>query len=83
MTPVILAFLLCAISRIAQGSATVAMVMAASLMSPLLMQINLSDARLSLAVVAIAAGAAGFPHVNDSGLWMVSRYFRMSEKETF
>ena len=58
-------------------------VMAASLMSPLLMQMDLSDARLTLVVVAIAAGAAGFSHVNDSGFWMVSRYFRMSEKETF
>jgi len=83
VTPVILAFLFSAISRIAQGSATVAMVMAASLMSPLLVKMDLSDARLSLVVVAIAAGAAGFSHVNDSGFWMVSRYFRMSEKETF
>jgi Gnt-I system low-affinity gluconate transporter len=83
VTPIILAFLFSAISRIAQGSATVAMVMAASLMSPLLVQMNLSDARLSLVVVAIAAGAAGFSHVNDSGFWMVSRYFRMTEKETF
>lgn len=83
VTPVILAFLFSAISRIAQGSATVAMVMAASLMSPLLLQMDLSDAKLSLVVVAIASGAAGFSHVNDSGFWMVSRYFRMSEKQTF
>ncbi|MDA7611442.1 gluconate transporter, partial [bacterium] len=27
-------------------------------------------------------GAAGFSHVNDSGFWMVSRYLRMTEKET-
>ena len=83
VTPVILAFLFSAISRIAQGSATVAMVMAASLMSPILMNMGLSDAQLSLVVVAIAAGAAGFSHVNDSGFWMVSRYFRMTEKQTF
>jgi Gnt-I system low-affinity gluconate transporter len=83
VTPVILAFLFSAISRIAQGSATVAMVMAASLMAPLLVNMGLSDAQLSLVVVAIAAGAAGFSHVNDSGFWMVSRYFRMTEKETF
>lgn len=83
VTPVILAFLFSAISRIAQGSATVAMVMAASLMAPILVNMGLSDAQLSLVVVAIAAGAAGFSHVNDSGFWMVSRYFRMTEKETF
>ena len=83
VTPVLLAFLFSAISRIAQGSATVAMVMAAALMTPILEKMDLSDARLSLVVVAIASGAAGFSHVNDSGFWMVSRYFRMNEKQTF
>lgn len=81
--PVILAFAFSAISRIAQGSATVAMVMAAALMAPLLPALDLSDAKLSLIVIAIASGAAGFSHVNDSGFWMVSRYMRMTEKETF
>lgn len=60
-----------------------AMVMAASLMSPILAKMDLSDAKLSLIVVAIASGAAGFSHVNDSGFWMVSRYMRMTEKQTF
>ena len=79
----LLAFLFSAISRIAQGSATMAMVMAATLMAPILSKLDLSDAKLSLVVVAIACGAAGFSHVNDSGFWMVSRYLRMTEKETF
>jgi len=78
-----IAFFFSAISRIAQGSATMAMVMAASLMVDILGPLDLSDAKLSLIVVAIACGAAGFSHVNDSGFWMVSRYFRMTEKETF
>ncbi len=78
----LLAFLFSSISRIAQGSATMAMVMSASLMVPILDKLDLSDARLSLIVVAIACGAAGFSHVNDSGFWMVSRYLRMTEKET-
>ncbi|MDA7917683.1 GntP family permease [bacterium] len=78
----LLAFLFSSISRIAQGSATMAMVMSASLMVPILDKLDLSDARLSLVVVAIACGAAGFSHVNDSGFWMVSRYLRMTEKET-
>ncbi|MGC6425976.1 MAG: GntP family permease [Akkermansiaceae bacterium] len=83
MIPVLLAFAFSAISRIAQGSATVAMVMAASLMAPLLAEMDLSNAKLALVVIAIASGAAGFSHVNDSGFWMVSRYFQMTEKETF
>ena len=79
---VFLAFLFSAISRIAQGSATMAMIIAASLIGGTLKGMDLSDAKLSLVVVAIACGAAGFSHVNDSGFWMVSRYFRMTEKET-
>jgi Gnt-I system low-affinity gluconate transporter len=82
ISTLLLAFLFSSISRIAQGSATVAMVMAATLMSPILAKLDLSDAKLSLIVVAIACGAAGFSHVNDSGFWMVSRYLRMTEKET-
>ncbi len=80
---IFIAFFFSAISRIAQGSATMAMVMAASLMVDILGPLDLSDAKLSLIVVAIACGAAGFSHVNDSGFWMVSRYLRMTEKETF
>jgi Gnt-I system low-affinity gluconate transporter len=76
------AFLFSSISRIAQGSATMAMVMAASLMVGILDELALSDAKLSLIVVAIACGAAGYSHVNDSGFWMVSRYLGMTEKET-
>jgi len=83
MMPLFLAFLFSAVSRIAQGSATVAMVMGASLMAPLLDRMTLSDPRMALVVVAIACGAAGFSHVNDSGFWMVSRYLRMTERQTF
>ncbi|MGC6465367.1 MAG: GntP family permease [Akkermansiaceae bacterium] len=79
----LLAFLFSAISRIAQGSATMAMVMAAALIEPIASKMDLSNPQLSLIVVAIASGAAGFSHVNDSGFWMVSRYLRMTEKETF
>jgi H+/gluconate symporter-like permease len=37
---------------------------------------------LALVTIAIAAGATGFSHVNDSGFWMISRYLGMTEKET-
>ena len=36
----------------------------------------------ALVTIAIAAGATGFSHVNDSGFWMISRYFRMTEAQT-
>ena len=77
----VLAYLFALFVRVAQGSATVAMVTAAGLMAS--MAEGLSQAQLALVVVAIAAGASAVSHVNDSGFWMVSRYMLMTEKQTF
>ncbi|WP_197455133.1 GntP family permease [Stieleria varia] len=76
----VLAYLFAVLIRIAQGSATVAMVTAAGLMATFVN--GLSQPQLALITIAIAAGATGFSHVNDSGFWMISRYFRMSEAQT-
>ena len=43
---------------------------------------DLSQPQLALVTIVIAAGATGFSHVNDSGFWMISRYFGMSEAQT-
>ena len=77
----ILAFLLAALVRIVKGSATVAMITAASLVAPL-MGLH-GDGFTALIVIAIASGASIFSHVNDSGFWLVSNYLGMDEKQTF
>ena len=77
----LLAYLFAVFVRVAQGSATVAMVTAAGLMSS--MAEKLTQPQLALVVVAIAAGASAVSHVNDSGFWMVSRYMMMTERQTF
>jgi Gnt-I system low-affinity gluconate transporter len=77
----VLAYLFAVFVRVAQGSATVAMVTAGGLMAG--MAEGLSQPELALVVVAIAAGASAVSHVNDSGFWMVSRYMLMTEKQTF
>jgi len=77
----VLAYLFALFVRVAQGSATVAMVTAGGLMSGVVQ--DLSQPQLALVVVAIAAGATAVSHVNDSGFWMVSRYMLMTEKQTF
>lgn len=79
---VLLAFLIAAITRIAQGSATVAMITAAGLMAPILELKELSPAYLGMLVIAISSGATILSHVNDSGFWLVSRYLGMNEKDT-
>jgi Gnt-I system low-affinity gluconate transporter len=76
----LLAYIFAFLVRVAQGSATVAMVTAAGLMASLVG--GLSQPQLALVVIAIAAGASAVSHVNDSGFWMVSRYMRMTEKQT-
>lgn len=76
------AFLTASIIRLVQGSATVAMITAAGLVSPLLTIGDYSAYQLAAMVIAIASGASIFSHVNDSGFWLVSQYLGMNEKQT-
>ena len=76
----VLAWIFATLVRVAQGSATVAMLTAAGLMIGFVT--DLSQPQLALVTIVIAAGATGFSHVNDSGFWMISRYFGMSEAQT-
>nr|WP_298925671.1 gluconate:H+ symporter [uncultured Allomuricauda sp.] len=77
------AFISAAIVRIVQGSSTVAMITAAGLVSPLLINAALSPIELACMVIAIASGASIFSHVNDSGFWLVGQYLGITEKQTF
>ena len=43
----------------------------------------ITSPQLAILVIAIAAGASIFSHVNDSGFWLVGQYLEMNEKETF
>lgn len=79
---IVLAWVLSSLVRITQGSATVAMITAAGIISPLLSTFNLSQPNIALIVIAIAAGATILSHVNDSGFWIVSKYLGMNEKQT-
>ena len=77
------AFISSCLIRVIQGSATVAMITAAGLVSPLLVSDTLSNMQLAAIVIAIASGASIFSHVNDSGFWLVKEYLGMTEKQTF
>lgn len=80
--PLLAAFAIALLVRLLQGSATVAMITAASIIEPVLSVLILSPQLLALTVLSIAAGASGFSHLNDSGFWLVSRYLGLSEQET-
>lgn len=76
------AFVIATALRVAQGSATVALTTTSGLIAAAAADADLSDLRLVLLVVAIAAGSTVLSHVNDSGFWLVSRFFQMDEKTT-
>lgn len=79
---VALAFIMALLVRVAVGSATVAMVTAAGLISPVLDMMDVSQVMLGLIVISIAAGSTALSHVNDSGFWLVNRYFGLTEAQT-
>ena len=82
LPPIVLAYLLALLIRVSQGSATVAMITSAGIMSPLLSSFALSEPHKALIVIAIASGATTASHVNDSGFWLVGKYLGMTEKQT-
>ncbi|UXX81352.1 GntP family permease [Reichenbachiella carrageenanivorans] len=82
-SPFIFAFVMAALMRVVQGSATVAMITSAGMTSALIASANLSAAQLSLLVIAIASGATVLSHVNDSGFWLINRYLGLTVKQTF
>lgn len=82
--PVIVAgFLIATILRVAQGSATVALITAAGLIEPAVSAADFSAIQAAAVVLAVAAGSVVFSHVNDSGFWLVGRFFDMDVRTTF
>ncbi|MEU5896369.1 MULTISPECIES: gluconate:H+ symporter [Streptomyces] len=79
---IVLAYLLSLILRVAQGSATVAIVTTAGIVAPLLSEGDYSQAFVALVIMAISAGSIFASHVNDGGFWMVAKYFGISERDT-
>lgn len=81
VSPLVLAFVIAGLIRIATGSATVALTTAAGIVSPIIA--NMSGVNLELLVIVTGAGSLMFSHVNDAGFWMVKEYLGLSIKETF
>ncbi|MGE2729643.1 GntP family permease [Mycolicibacterium vaccae] len=82
MSLILQAFIISTLLRVAQGSATVALTTTAGLLSAAVATADLSNLQLTAMVMAIAAGATVLSHVNDSGFWLVSRFFNMDVKTT-
>lgn len=80
----LLAFLLSAGLKTAQGSSTVALITTASIMAPLLTVMGLDTGiEKALLVVAIGAGASTISHANDSFFWVVTQMTGMNVKQGY
>jgi GntP family gluconate:H+ symporter len=78
-SPIVLAWVIAAVIRVATGSATVAMTTAAGLVAPIASALG---ARPELLVLATGAGSLVLSHVNDAGFWLVKEFFNMTVRQT-
>ncbi len=77
--PVIVAgFVITAALRAAQGSATVAILTTAGLLSEAIAAGGYSPVETALITLAIGFGGLGLSHINDSGFWIVTKYLGLS-----
>ncbi|WP_298870129.1 GntP family transporter [uncultured Microbacterium sp.] len=74
----VLAFVVSLALRAAQGSATVAILTTAGLLTDTVANGGFSMLQIVAITLAIAFGALGLSHVNDSGFWVVTRYLGLS-----
>lgn len=81
--PTIIAVYLLAVAlRLAQGSATVALVTTAGLMAPAVLAAGYGPVQLAAITLAAAAGSVFASLVNDSGFWLVGRLVGMDVATT-
>lgn len=78
---ILLSWLVAAVIRVAQGSATVAMLTTAAMMAPILSTETLPYHPFYI-FTAIGFGAMICSWMNDSGFWVVGRLSGFTEKET-
>ncbi len=78
---ILLPFVLAAAIKTAQGSSTVAMITAASILAPMMDSLGfVTEMEKALAVVALGAGSAVVSHANDSFFWVVTQMTGMTVK---
>ena len=79
-SPIVMAWAVAALIRVATGSATVAMTTAAGIVAPI--AAAMPGTHAELLVLATGAGALILSHVNDSGFWLVKEYLNLTVAQT-
>jgi gluconate transporter len=76
ISPLVVVYLVAAAMRMAQGSATVAIITAAGIVAPIVK--GIPGYSPDMLVLALCCGGTAFSHVNDSGFWLVNQYLGMT-----
>jgi gluconate:H+ symporter, GntP family len=79
-SPLLLAWGIAALIRVATGSATVAMTTAAGIVAPI--AVSMPGTNAQLLVLATGAGSLVLSHVNDAGFWLIKEFFDMTVPQT-
>jgi GntP family gluconate:H+ symporter len=79
-SPLLLAWTVAALIRVATGSATVAMTTSAGIVAPI--AAATPGTSPELLVLATGAGSLVLSHVNDSGFWLIKEFFNMTVPQT-
>jgi len=80
ISPLLVVYLVAAAMRLAQGSATVAIITAAGIVAPIVK--GIPGYSPDMLVLALCCGGTAFSHVNDSGFWLVNQCFGMTVPQT-
>ena len=80
ISPLIMAWFITALLRVATGTGVVSAITAAGIVGPLIHTFDVSPV---LMVLATAAGSNTITHVNDASFWLFKEYFNISIKDTF
>jgi H+/gluconate symporter-like permease len=80
ISPLVMAYLVAAILRIALGSTAASIATAGGIVAPIVMYFP--NVNRSLMVMAVATGGSIFAYVNDGAFWMVKVYCGMSVSQT-
>ncbi len=80
VSPLIMAWFITVLLRLATGAGTVSAITAAGIVGPMITTFNVDPA---LMVLATASGSNTLTHVNDAAFWLFKEYFGLSIKDTF
>lgn len=80
VSPLVVAYLVALGLRVAQGSATVAIITAGGIVAPLFH--GLPGYSPEILLLALCAGGTALSHVNDAGFWLVNQCLGLSVPDT-